>query len=45
VLLWGRENRDPLTRICKWSVDLGYKGPTGMFDLATTDPRTEPNPN
>jgi hypothetical protein len=32
VLLWGRENRDRVTRICKWSVDLGYKAPPGFCD-------------
>ena len=27
VLLWGRDNRDRVTRICKWAVDLGYEAP------------------
>ena len=32
VLLWGRDNRDRVTRICKWAVDLGFKAPPGYCD-------------
>lgn len=29
VLLWGRDHRDKLARVCKWSADLGYEVPAG----------------
>lgn len=32
VLLWGRDNRDRVTRICKWAVDLGFKAPPDFCD-------------
>jgi len=32
VLLWGRDNRDRVTRICKWSIDLGFKAPPDFCD-------------
>lgn len=32
VLLWGRDNRDRVTRICKWAVDLGMKAPPDYCD-------------
>jgi len=32
ILLWGRDHHDKVERICKWSVDLGHKVPTGTCD-------------
>lgn len=29
VLLWGRDNRDKVARICKWAKDLGNDVPAG----------------
>ena len=32
VLLWGRDNRDKVARVCKWAKDLGNDVPAGWCD-------------